>query len=367
MKMILRQIMTKEIPIALITDTHLGARSNCDHFNEYFLEFYRDQFFPELEKRKVTTVIHLGDLGEYKKQVNTKILTAWTEQFFKPLSKYTCYFITGNHDCYLKTNNIVNLQRSLNLNEHYGFTIVDTHLLTICYSDKYIDLLPWISSEHRNTFLEELTQSSSSYLLGHLEFIHDNIPFQNNQLSLDFLSKYQLVLSGHYHKRVNITDTVRYIGNPYPITWGDYGQERGFSLLYPSTGELEFIINPRSLFKKIKYESSLLLDEYDIETCNNKHVIVYITELSLSKQLDKLLDTIEKTSPLSLLVQKTDSILDEGLSESNGLDFQSKNTFHYIEQYINGLYDKKVLDIDRDVLLKYFRTIHSRAQQIELI
>ena len=36
--------------IALVTDTHFGARSDSQQFDAYFKRFYEDIFFPELEK-----------------------------------------------------------------------------------------------------------------------------------------------------------------------------------------------------------------------------------------------------------------------------------------------------------------------------
>ena len=34
----------------LLTDTHAGARNDSTIFNEYFLNFYKNQFFPTLRE-----------------------------------------------------------------------------------------------------------------------------------------------------------------------------------------------------------------------------------------------------------------------------------------------------------------------------
>ena len=39
--------------IAIITDTHYGARKGSKHLHEYFEKFYNDIFFPELEKNNI--------------------------------------------------------------------------------------------------------------------------------------------------------------------------------------------------------------------------------------------------------------------------------------------------------------------------
>lgn len=56
--------------IGLITDSHYGFRKANKSFHEYFAKFYDDIFFPTLEKRKIKTVIHLGDAFDSRKGVD---------------------------------------------------------------------------------------------------------------------------------------------------------------------------------------------------------------------------------------------------------------------------------------------------------
>ena len=42
--------------IAIITDTHFGARNDSVQFDEYFYQFYEGQFFPYLQKNNIKTV-----------------------------------------------------------------------------------------------------------------------------------------------------------------------------------------------------------------------------------------------------------------------------------------------------------------------
>ena len=59
--------------IALITDTHFGARNDNLAFNEYFYKFWEEVFFPYIEKEGIDTVIHLGDVMDRRKFVSYKI------------------------------------------------------------------------------------------------------------------------------------------------------------------------------------------------------------------------------------------------------------------------------------------------------
>ena len=42
--------------LAIITDTHFGARNDNLNFNEYFYKFYDNIFFPTLKERGITTI-----------------------------------------------------------------------------------------------------------------------------------------------------------------------------------------------------------------------------------------------------------------------------------------------------------------------
>ena len=39
--------------IAIITDTHFGARNDNVNFNEYFYQFYEGVFFPYLQQNNI--------------------------------------------------------------------------------------------------------------------------------------------------------------------------------------------------------------------------------------------------------------------------------------------------------------------------
>ena len=56
--------------IALVTDTHFGARSDSIPFDNFFRRFYEEIFFPEIDKRSIQKVIHLGDCFDRRKYIN---------------------------------------------------------------------------------------------------------------------------------------------------------------------------------------------------------------------------------------------------------------------------------------------------------
>ena len=94
--------------VAIITDTHYGARKGSTSLHEYFKLFYDNVFFPTLEKEGIDTVIHMGDIFYSRKSIDYQILEWSKKVVFDPMRKYKVYAITGNHDCYYKNTNYVN-------------------------------------------------------------------------------------------------------------------------------------------------------------------------------------------------------------------------------------------------------------------
>ena len=69
--------------IAIITDTHWGARNDSQFFTDYFVKFYNDIFFPELLERNIDTVVHMGDIVDRRKFINYKTLYQMRHNFFE--------------------------------------------------------------------------------------------------------------------------------------------------------------------------------------------------------------------------------------------------------------------------------------------
>ncbi len=95
--------------IALLNDTHFGARSDSPIFNEYFYKFLETNFFPYLKQNNITTLIHLGDVVDRRKFVNFKIAHDIRNRFFNRLwkEKIDTHIILGNHDTYYKNTNLI--------------------------------------------------------------------------------------------------------------------------------------------------------------------------------------------------------------------------------------------------------------------
>ena len=95
--------------IAIITDTHFGARNDSVQYDEYFYQFYEGQFFPYLQKHNIKTVIHLGDVLDRRKFVSYRIAKNFRERFILPFQALDIelHALVGNHDIFYKNTNDV--------------------------------------------------------------------------------------------------------------------------------------------------------------------------------------------------------------------------------------------------------------------
>ena len=83
--------------VAIITDTHYGARKGSAHLHEYFKLFYDNVFFPTLEKEGIDTIIHMGDIFDSRKSIDYQSLE-WSKKNIKLIlsSTWEIYLIVVN-------------------------------------------------------------------------------------------------------------------------------------------------------------------------------------------------------------------------------------------------------------------------------
>ena len=88
--------------VAIITDTHYGARKGSQLFHDYFEKFYNDVFFPVLYSEEIDTVIHMGDAFDSRRGIEFRSLEWAKRVVFNPLKEQgiAMHLMVGNHDAY---------------------------------------------------------------------------------------------------------------------------------------------------------------------------------------------------------------------------------------------------------------------------
>lgn len=300
--------------IALITDTHFGARGDNHGFLQHFEEFFEDIFFPTLKERNIRHVFHLGDLVDRRKYANYLTLSRMRNSFlahFRRDDTLHCTIICGNHDVYFKNTNEINALKELLA--PYSFTVLENPQHLTIANETFL-FLPWINPDNAEKAYEEISKSKAKYVFGHLELqgfeMHAG-SIATHGLDSSVFSKFSGVYTGHFHHKSS-RNNIHYLGSPYQITWSDYADPRGFHILDTDTGDLEFIQNPYNMFHKIVYDDrERSLDDLmglDFFSLHKKYVKVIIQHREQPYFFDRLIEEIEKVQPYSL--QVVDSVLD---------------------------------------------------------
>jgi len=256
--------------IALINDTHFGARGDSQLFFDYFMKFFDEVFFPYLEENNIHTVIHAGDLMDRRKYVNFSILNQVRTRFMDKLHDQgvNLHCILGNHDVYYRNTNMVNSIRELfdgDLNLYDTPQVVDFDGLSIA-------LLPWVNKENQEESMQFIKSASAPILIGHLELygydVMRGVKFDGG-MNPNVFDRYEKVLSGHFHCKQE-SGNVYYMGTQYQITFADLNETKGFHVLDTQTREIEFIENPFKMFHTIIYNDEKNDYEGDLNTKNLK-------------------------------------------------------------------------------------------------
>ncbi len=342
--------------VAIITDTHYGAKKGSKHLHDYFETFYKNVFFPALEEHKVEAVIHMGDAFDSRKSIDYQSLEWAKRVVFDPLKKYEVHMIIGNHDTYYKNTNSVNspellLQTYSNIRTYSDAAEVNIGGLKILF-------LPWINQENEAKTLKLIEKTTSKCAMGHLELQGFRV---NRQLIMEhgleskLFEKFERVYSGHYHTRSN-NGKVFYLGNPYEMYWTDVNDTRGFHIFDTETLEHTPINNPYKLFYNIYYEDTPY-QIFDTTEYENKIVKVIVRKKSKPKDFEKFIDKLYTAGIQDLKIVENFEIQE---NEDFEID-EEENTMSILNRYI----DEAEFEFDKNVIKGIFQDLYRQACEVE--
>ncbi len=342
--------------IVLISDLHFGVRSDNTVLLNYYKRFLDDVFFPYLEEHKIETVIIPGDLLDKRKSVSILTAKRLREDFLEPLKGYDVHIIAGNHDTVMKNTNEINSLTELL--RGYGD---DLHI--------YIDptevqigglkmlMLPWICPENEGESLAAIKSTKAPICIAHLEL--KGIELRKGKLSeagmaIDTFSKFDLVLTGHYHGKTNYQN-IHYLGSCFEMTWGDYGYKRGFHIFDTETRELTLIENPYKMFYKLTYNDERttlekLLNGVD-ERMKNSFVKVIVSSKTNIGWFDQFIRKIEELPVYDVSVVDEDSLV-INLDNDDDLIDQAESTLEMLSKSLEYYDIEKVYKKDLNKLLE---------------
>lgn len=290
--------------IAILNDTHCGARNSAEWMIDYQERFYNEVFFPYLLEHDIKQIIHAGDYFENRKTAaSVQAIESNKKVFVNKLDEYDMgvHVIPGNHDVFYKnTNKLTSLTTHLAYTENYNYggRIVPVFEPEEYYSSN-VCLIPWVNEENVEEVRKFIKKTKANICIGHFEF--EGFPFQKEGspclesaqgLKPDELAKFDMVLSGHFHTKSK-KGNIQYLGSQLEFTWADYDDPKYFHILDTETLELTPVRNPITLFEKINLSEALEKDK----SFFNKKICQIIIDVEVpQKKKDKLINDIMTTS-----------------------------------------------------------------------
>ena len=338
--------------IAILSDTHWGARGDSQLFLDYFTEFFQDTFFPYLEENKIKTVLHAGDLMDRRKFVNFNVLNHVREYFIQPLKDrgIELHCILGNHDVYYRNTNKINSMRELFYNDFHIYE----KPTTLEFDGLRIAMLPWVNKENTEEFMKYIQNVNAPILVGHLELDGYEVlrgVKHRGGMSPDIFKRFEKVLSGHFHCKQS-QGNIHYLGTQYEITFSDHGEPKGFHVLDTETREIEYIENPNRMFHKLKYSDDDTYTGAFYNQYTNKYVKVFVSSKKNPVKFDKFLESLYNSQVANLTIVEEDDLDQEKVD----IDMK-KDTLTLIQDEVDSLN----CDGDKEKIKKMIRDLYMES------
>ncbi|HET8689737.1 MAG TPA: metallophosphoesterase [Methanosarcina sp.] len=331
--------------IAILGDTHFGARNGSKQYHRYFAKFFKD-FFKYIDDFEIKDVIQLGDLFDVRKHVDTWVLDWCKETFIEECvsRKLNVYVCIGNHDIHYKETLEVNTP-SLVLSEWpETFNVIDKPTETTIDGKKFL-LVPWITKTNKDAIEAAIKKTKAHYLCGHFEF--NGFPMHKGSIAKSHhehegYSKFKKIFSGHYHTK-STKDNVIYTGTPYETTWIDSGDEKGFYVL--TDIDIVFAKNQHTFHEYITYP--------EVRNIESKFIRAIIEDTSDKKAIDKWKAKLIEFEPHDIkYTEKTQTTYASSMNMTK---------IHSTEDLIFDFVDKTETNLDKQRLKTMMHSLYQMA------
>jgi DNA repair exonuclease SbcCD nuclease subunit len=353
--------------LALITDTHWGIRNDSPIFHDYTKKFLDNSFFPYLKENNITTVVHLGDIFDKRKQVNIQTANRLRKDFLEVLHvmQIEMHLIAGNHDTYYKNTNKINSIDEFITGVYPNIISYTNNAETIEFDGLPILFVPWICDENRDQILQEMERTNAQICMGHLEIqgfemYKGSIVSHGDDRKL--FNKFDMVFSGHFHHRSS-DGQIFYLGSHAEFTWSDYDDPKGFHIFDTETREIKFVENPYRMFKKIWYndtDENFIKNKIDYSQYSNCILKVIVTNKSNPYWFDRFIENLEKENPVDMQIVEDHFNLD--VENDEDIINEAESTLDIFKKYIQN-YDLK--NVPRDKLEIKINQLYEEALSLE--
>ena len=349
--------------VAIITDTHWGARNDSAAFIEFYRKFYTDCFFPTLRDHDITTVLMLGDTFDRRKYTNHATIAAAKDIYFNTLQErdILTYMLVGNHDTFYKNTNKVNTPNLML--EEYNNLVVVSNPNDITLDGTKVAMIPWICADNYIECMDHMKNTEAEICMGHFE-IQGFEMYRGQEchegLTQDTFKKFDTVFSGHYHHR-STKGNITYLGTPYELTWQDYGDPKGFHIFDLETRELQFVQNPYTMFVRVEYDDKdkepIDLDALDLSESYIKVVVINKTDYY---KFDQFINKLYTKNAHDIKIVEDMSEFETGTVDN---DIDLEDTLSIVSNYIDSL----STDVDKEKIKTFMKSLYTEAVNIEVV
>lgn len=325
----------------MITDTHLGVRSNSREWMNIIEDYFRNFFIPLLQKegKPEDVVVHCGDVFDSRQSINLYVLNKGVTIFEDIAKIMPLYMMIGNHDIFMKYTNDINSLKVFRNVENLTVIEKPMHMM---FGDKKIFFLPWLNKTETIKELVQDPKNTSDVLFCHMDIrglSFNRFTKIEEGVETEIFKSYNRVYCGHIHyaqKRNNI----RLLGSPYEITRSDGGNTKSVWLYdLAEDEEIQFKndYSPKFLRYKLEWILEQTLEDLQNTFYNNFIDIMITPQWSLRFPFSVFIEKFSGYRKINhVIVTEEEQKLEDG-EESEGISEEITLTT-LIEKHIEGLH-----------------------------
>lgn len=321
--------------IAILGDTHFGARNRNITIEKWQRRFYEECFWPTIDDMGITQVIQVGDYFDSRKWLNIQTIAFQKDVFVNQAQRRNVNVdvLVGNHDIPFRHSLKNNSPKQI-LGHEKNFTVYEEPTKNF-YHGKEVTLMPWICKENYDECMEVIRNGGDT-IIGHFEikgFMMHPGAYSKDGLTRGDFSKWNNVISGHYHSQSK-DGNIHYVGTPYQMMWSDVNGKHGFWIFDTDTGESRFIKNPFDYYYKINYNNKTQPDEIAKLDLSDAYVKLIVEEKNDFESFEKIVDAINFQEPFELKIIES---FEEYSSDNVKEIIELSDTTEIIEEYVDDI------------------------------
>jgi DNA repair exonuclease SbcCD nuclease subunit len=334
--------------ILLLSDIHFGVRNNSDLYLSLIENIFYKNVKDAIDTHHITDVRILGDLMDNRNTINVKtfnsVLNAF-RYFNKEYPKVHFKILLGNHETYYHNRLDVNSLELLR--DLPNITIID-RVTEEVINGKSIITFPWfVKDTETDIAFNNISSGNKKYDLcfGHFEINgFEVVPgmYHEDGCKTEAFKNFGRVFSGHFHIRGS-KGHISYLGCPLPLTWADYGNEKGLHVYDIESGTTTFIQNTTSpKYVKVNMQDFIDKNVDSIKKIKGNFVKFIIDKKYEDTAIIKSIQIAEGMNPLKIEVEN--NYVDIKDFEESGIDpSKMSDPLMFIHEYI------KTIDIDSSI------------------